>query len=374
MRNSVKNEKERCAIMKKSLIKNTVYSIICITLAVLLIVFSDDTAQAIRGSISVCTETLIPSLFAYMLLSTIIIQSPVYSYITFPLWFILKRIIKLDRKLFSILLISQIAGYPTGIKLLNDYVRENPEKISIAQKIAPACYSSGPAFSVGIVGNVLFHSKQAGLICFLANVMSNLIAAVFITRKNKNRYETTDIINIKSNKTITNATLSTAKAMLIVCLSMIVFNTLYTLIEMLISLDDDFKIYHIIKSLWEITNIRNATNISVPIASFLLSLGGLCVLYQIYSISEINLDIKKYTSARILISLISGLISLFLINASGYVPAVNSSVNYYYYISNLSNNLLVLLCIIIMSLMLLYQISPVKTKKSKKIHIFSKKD
>ena len=89
-------------------------------LAVLTVVFPKETADSTVNSINVCINSIIPSMFAFMVITTYIQDSGAYRFLFRPVMPLLKRIIRADERLLSIFLLSLIGGYPVGIKLLKE--------------------------------------------------------------------------------------------------------------------------------------------------------------------------------------------------------------------------------------------------------------
>lgn len=334
-------------------IQNIIISLLMIALLTILIIYSKDTAETIKHCIGICADTLIPSIFAYMILCTFLINSGLSDIIVSPLWHISKHFIKIDRKLFSAFILSLIAGYPVGIKMLTELISQNKNYSETAYKIAPFCFASGPAFIIGIAGNVIYNSSKAGLIIFISCTISNIIGViVFSTKKNNytpHHLETPDI----SGKTVSYAFMSSIKAILMVCMSMIVFNIAIMLISCIC--DNSIKnsnIFYYIKSFIEVTNICTL-NISTPLwlVTFFISFGGLCVIFQIFLISDGRLKIIRFTISRFFVSIVSSLICFVITELSGFEPTLPVFYRKSPYI--MLDNPLVMFCLGVMTLILM---------------------
>lgn len=334
-------------------IQNIIISLLMIALLTILIIYSKDTAETIKHCIGICADTLIPSIFAYMILCTFLINSGLSDIITSPLWHISKHFIKIDRKLFSAFILSLIAGYPVGIKMLKEIISQNKNYSETAYKIAPFCFASGPAFIIGIAGNVIYNSSIAGLIIFISCTIGNIIGIVIFAPKKKNcilhHSESADI----SGRTVSYAFMSSIKAILMVCMSMIVFN----IVIMLISCVCDkalinSNIFSYIKSLIEVTNICTL-DISTPLwlVAFFISFGGLCVIFQIFLISDGGLKIIRFTISRFFVSVASSVICFIITELSGFEPTL--PVFYSKSPDIMLNNPVVMLCVGVMTLILM---------------------
>ena len=309
-------------------VKNILISIVMVFLLITLIIYSKDTAKTIRHCIEICTKTLIPSVFAYMILCTFLINSGLSEIITAPLWYLSRRFIKLDKKLFSVLVLSLVAGYPVGTKMMKEVVSQNKNYTEVAHKISPYCYASGPAFIIGIAGNVVYNSSAAGLIIFLSCTISNIMCIVFITRKEKERNLTFDKQIDTSGKIVSTALLSSAKAIMIICLSMIVFNIATDLFSCLTeNALCDTAVFRLVKSIIEVTNIctLDATT-PLWLMTFFISFGGLCVIFQVYLIAKGTIRFFRFALQRLIPSALSSVICFVITKISGfeaYIPTTN---------------------------------------------------
>lgn len=357
--------------MKKKVIK-VILCILSIASLILLVIYSKDTSETINHCLEICTNTLIPSTFAYMVLCTFLIKSRLSVVITTPLWYLFRRFIKLDRNSFSVFILSLIAGYPVGIKMLKELVSQNKSYSEIAKRISSVCYASGPAFIIGIVGNVIYNNTTAGYIVFLSCTLSNILGAIFLTRKEKVTEDICKNEMMLSGKDVTDVILSSAKSMLMICLSMILFNIIITFIELLltncISLNKQF-IY--IKAFIEVTSIcRFDASVPLWLTAFFISFGGLCVIFQLYLISDGDLKLSRFVILRIFLSLLSSAICFMTTKALGFEPSVPVFSDKEPVI--LLQNPVVLISVGIMTIFLIVILSE-ETKKLKNLKIFSKK-
>lgn len=323
-------------------------AIAAVILAVLLIADSKGVSEAVSLCVETCTNTLIPSLFGYMVLSTFLIQSGLGSIIFTPLWYVFRKIIRLDKKLFSIFMLSQIGGYPVGVKLINTITQQVEGCGNIKDRAVLFCYGSGPAFVTGLVGQKIYGSITAGMIIFVSCILANFIIAAVITRKSKPQSSGEEKPDVSAD-TAASSIMSSAKALLVVCTTMIMFNIITELFNMLLSeYIPDSMITSIIKSVWEITNIKclDAT-LPLPIAAALISFGGICVIFQIISIADFKINLPRYIGYRAFSALLSALICFIIVKLSGFEPAVSTLA--YGKTELLINNPVVFICTAIMT-------------------------
>ena len=55
-----------------------------------------------------------------MAFATLIIKTNIGEVTATPLWYISRYILRLDKKTFAVFILSQIGGYPVGVRLLSE--------------------------------------------------------------------------------------------------------------------------------------------------------------------------------------------------------------------------------------------------------------
>ncbi|MGN0611935.1 MAG: hypothetical protein ACI4JI_09135 [Ruminiclostridium sp.] len=307
--------------MKK--IKIIVLSLSTVMIGAMLITDSKGIADTVRRCTETCLDSLIPSLFCFMLFASAVIGSGVGEVITAPLWIIFRYVIKLNRNMLAVFIISQFGGYPIGVKLLNELIRKDQRYNEQAKQAIYYCFSSGPAFVVGIVGIGIYNDVNAGIIIFISCLAANLIAAIIMNIKNKTpQFEklSVSLKPIRINEYLKDCINSLIKIVSLILL----FNSAAELIKFILSQLFNISIPYIISTAIEITNIKQASIIpSVILSAGLVSFGGLCVIYQIVSLAEFKIGLIKLIAARIVISLLSAFICKIIIKISGYSPSLS---------------------------------------------------
>lgn len=319
-------------------------------IGILLIADSAGTADTIKRCIYVCLDSLIPSLFCFMVFSSLLIKSGIGEILFTPLWYIIKFILHLDRKMFCVFLLSQIGGYPVGVKLLSELADGSKEYNKVCNTSLCYCYNSGPAFVVGIVGIGLYGDVKAGLIVFLSCFAANFTAAVIMNIRHKPQSGGNMQFSL-SRKDITACLTGAAKALMSITLAVLLFNTATELAGYMISNLTGCELPDIIKTIVEITNIKNSDTVySLPIVTALISFGGLCVIYQLYALSAFRINMLRFILSRAVISALAALICFVIVSLSGYNPAVSV---FAYATDTMISDPLLLLCIAGMTFILL---------------------
>lgn len=277
-------------------IKNfALYSLI-ILFGLLSIKMSDQVSEEIFTALNRCLSVIIPSLFSFLVFSDLILKTECYKIICKPFSPISKYIFRMDNNLFFVFLLGNICGYPIGFKLLNNLYEQGKINKLTAEVMSCYCYASGPSFVVGLVGITLFSSKTIGLIIFTASFLSNAVIAIVLNHviKIPNIKET---LAVKEKVSIVDSVQSASKSLFMVCSMIIMFASIIGILKGL----NVFKLINFdILPFLEITYVVDmAVNSDIiPLISALISFGGVCVLFQLKSLSK-GLSLKYLIISRI---------------------------------------------------------------------------
>lgn len=282
--------------------------------AILLLINPKAVSEAISVSAASCLEVVIPNLFAFTVLAIYLQKSGLYRTALRPLTFPLSKLLRIDEELCAVFILSNIGGYPVGIKLLSELVEQSRITPHDAERMLCCCFGSGPGFMIGIVGMRVFGNAKAGLILFCVCFASSLLIAAFMRSrgditltKAENSYDLTSDAFICS---VTGA----ARVMFTVCAMIVGFSVISTLLREcgLFSLFEKiFGSDEIFPALMEVTRIENITltDHTFPVCAALLSFGGICVIIQIASLSK-KIPLKKFLISRLSAAFLSSVIAL----------------------------------------------------------------
>ncbi len=327
----------------KQIMKNFLFTVLILGAVFLCIKYPAEIGSAVSVSTDRCINVIIPSMFIFMCLTSMAVATGIHNIISLPFIPSARYIFRLTPNQFGIFLLSMFSGYPAGIKLLTDSFRRNEISKKEFERLSCFCFAGGPAFISGTVSGILYPGTHAGAVCFISVTAGNLVTAFisgfFSPFPEKSSHKiTTDI----TAQNIINSTLSSAHAIFQMCVMIITFGGLYRAAELsgAISFLSEFisgltglnqaNTQAIISSVFEISNIVTLPSNRIellPVAAFLLSFGGICVLIQIIVISGGLLNVKKFLLSRLFSATVSAavcrLISRFfnLGTADAFIPA-----------------------------------------------------
>ncbi len=346
-----------------------IISIFIILFAVSLIKYSKDVSVAITLSIESCLKIVIPSLFAFMVISNLLIKSNIYVLLSKPFYLISRYLFRIPPELFSIFLLSNIGGYPIGAKLLTDLIDDNKIEKTTAENMMCYCYCNSPSFFAGAVGVVVFNNYFIGLIAYFSIVLANLIIAIFLGLKNKIPEKSKIKLNIKLNPNILiDSITSAAKVLFTICAMLIFFASVITILSSsgILNILSNYlmHIFHSdyliaessLMSVFEISQITTMSKNSyyyLPLMTCIAAFGGICVITQIIGITTGKINLKKFAVSRVFHIAISGILCYYLIKSFTNNICINTV---YYHKIHYSKNISIIpsICLIFMVIILLY--------------------
>lgn len=307
--------KGRCYM--KQYLKELIYYIMAgfmMWYCIILISDAENVKNYITPAIDRCMNVIIPSLFAFMAVSGIIVSSGAYIKLSKPFGLFSKFALAMPTELFSIFLISNVAGYPVGAKLIIGLYDKGSIDKKTAQIMQCFCFGAGPAFISSAVGLALFGSVRIGTIVFISCALSNLMIAAVMCRIYKLGVKAQDNRVTFSSQILTDSVLSAARSLFGICALIIFFSTVtsvvdhYGAVELIASHLKIPAAEQIIRSLLEISNITGISNAPyayIPIIAAICSLGGICVILQLFAMVGGRYGLKSFLLTRLIAAALS---------------------------------------------------------------------
>ncbi len=260
----------------------------------------------ITEALTLCAETLIPSIFPFMVLTNILIScgfdNMVKSLIKRPF----EAVFHLNANLASAYILGIISGYPQGAYAIAEIYEKGGCTKDEAERALAFCNNTGPAFMIGAVGS-LFGDTGLGRSLFFLQMGITLLYGIISRPK-----RLSSCLDIKSNTQISfdiipKAVTSSVIPMLNICGFVVVFAILCSWVSLL-PLNTEIKAF--IYAVLEISNaVKFISRIpSLPLLAFSLLWSGICVHMQTASVVGGRFSMKRYYVAKIIQSLLVFLI------------------------------------------------------------------
>jgi len=265
--------------------------------------------DGISNGINISINTLIPSLFPFIVLSCFIVFSNCYIYIGYLFYPLTKFVFKIPSFLGSIIFLGLIGGFPVGAKNIATLYEQKKINKQTANLLLGFCINAGPSFIVTGVGIKMLNSFSIGVALFISSTLSSLIIGVILMRRldiNSNN-ELKKITLKKNNMSLTTAFCESVnvavKSMASICSFVVVFCGLISLITSMNIENSILK--SILLALLEVTyscsfSAFNNTYLSLTLICFSISFCGLSVIFQIkHILKDCDLSLQYFYFTRI---------------------------------------------------------------------------
>ena len=300
--------------------QNTAYLLFAVFLFILLLVNADVAMDGVQRGLLLCAQTLIPSLFPFLVLSELLVASGAGTTLGRLFSRPVASLFGVSRGGGVAILLGCVCGFPVATTTAVALCEK--EEISQKEAVRISLFANNPSsgFLISAVGEALFGNRGAGVALFFITLLSAtlvgiLLRLVFGKANNKNSTP----ISVPKHFSPTDFTSSVKRAfssLLSVCAFVMFFAAVTECLGHLsahFSLSPLFSVF--LSGALELTGgiSTAATSLSPAlafrVAAFLASFSGLCVALQIFAAAE---NIPLHFSAYLLAKLVQGAIALLL--------------------------------------------------------------
>lgn len=169
--------------MKKPRKKLIGYLLLSIALSVFgaaVIIYPERYVNCCFQGFAMWAECVLPSLFPFMIVTLIFVKTGIAERAALPLARVTKKI-KMPSAAAPCFVLSVCSGYPAGSRTVSEFCARGSLNSNDCQKLACLCSTSGPLFVVGSVGFKMFGDKIIGVKILIAHVAAVLIISVILS-------------------------------------------------------------------------------------------------------------------------------------------------------------------------------------------------
>ena len=150
--------------------------LLCATLA--LLADPQSALEAARNGLELCGNVIIPSLFPFFVLSSLVVDLGLAGYLGRLLEKLMRPLFRVNGACASALALGFIGGYPVGARTAISLYQNGMCSRTEAQRLLAFCNNSGPAFILGVVGAGVFASSRVGVLLCLAHALASVCVGV----------------------------------------------------------------------------------------------------------------------------------------------------------------------------------------------------
>lgn len=331
-------------------LKQLILPFILIIFTICLVIFSKTNLSAAKSGLVLWANSIVPSLFPFFVATELLSHTNFTYYLGRILNRFMKPIFNVRGEGSFAFIMGIISGYPMGAKIAANFRENNICSKEECERLLSFTNNSGPLFIIGTVGISMFGNSTIGFLLLISHLLASITVGIIFRFWKYNAK--TSIINNKSRININdniswsnlggiigNSISSSINTILLIGGFVVLFSVIISIMQTSHLLDalanciqPLFNLLNIpekfctgfISGILELTNGLNIIcnipekklSINIIIASFLLGLGGISILLQVWStIAKTDLSIKPYILGKILHACISAFYTfLFLKN------------------------------------------------------------
>jgi len=316
--------------------KNKISSLfILITLilfSILLFNYSSDVMSQVTFSVSLWKDKLLPSLLPLFLFSELLISYGFIELMGGMLGKFFSKVLYVPGEASFAIIASMVSGFPSGSKYVRDLYDNNYIDNDTANYLLTFTHFANPMFVMGMIGTYILGNKSLGFTILIAHIIGNVVIALIFRRKKEINYNYSNIRTIfnkvhkkrMSNDNFVGVLIKSifkSLKLLVLILGIITFFSIITIIITNLFKLSEFNTV-LLKGIFEMTQgINSISYINIPVSlkasliTMFISFGGVSVHFQVKSIIDgCNIKYKYFLIARIIHSIISGILVFILIN------------------------------------------------------------
>jgi sporulation integral membrane protein YlbJ len=151
-------------------------ALVLCTLALLL--WPQRSMEAAKAGLQLCYNVIIPSLFPFFVLSTLVVELGLAGYIGRVLEGVMRPLFNVPGCCACAVVLGFLGGYPVGARTALSLYEKGLCTKTEAERLLAFCNNSGPAFILGVVGAGIFSSSRVGLLLYLTHAAASLCVGV----------------------------------------------------------------------------------------------------------------------------------------------------------------------------------------------------
>lgn len=254
----------------------------------------ENVKSSIRDSFKFCVNSLIPSIFIFMVISSFALYSSVFSGVfdVLPKGFFNK--IGICRKHFATVLLCSLCGFVGGPKIIcEDYKQNHVNEQDFSNAIILSS-NAGIGFLVSCVGIGIWNDALFGIFLYLFQISSAFLLGKFLL-KHSELALASDKRNEKPldlSVAFTRAVTTSCSTVISICAFVVVFSCFISVMLSFLGISEESTWYAIVTSVFEfckgsflVFNTRNFL-FSAFLSGFCVGFGGICVHFQTFAVCE----------------------------------------------------------------------------------------
>lgn len=300
----------------------------------------------VKTALTFCANSLIPSIFIFMIFSSFTLYSSAFSGIFNYIPKKILNILGICRKYVSHIFICSLCGFVSGAKVICDDFRENGgSEIDFSNSVILSS-NAGIGFLISCVGVKIWGDIRFGIYLFVIQIfIAFFLGKLLLKKDNINSNEAFVCQKYSSLSTaFSRAVSSSVSTILVMCAFVITFACICEAFCNALGIREESPIRYILIFICEFSRgCFNTINFESSLicaffTGFCVGFGGLCVHFQIFSVCEgLPLDKLRFIIFKIFHGIFCGIFAVFY----AFITKIEPLKNTFEYIDIASDNSLI---------------------------------
>ena len=143
-----------------------------------LVLWPEQSMDAMRDGLRLCGNVILPSLFPFFVLSSLVVELGMSRYLGRLLEPVMIPLFRVNGSCASALALGFVGGYPVGARTAIQLYENGQCTRTEAERMLAFCNNSGPAFILGVVGAGIFGDSRVGLLLYLTHALASLVVGL----------------------------------------------------------------------------------------------------------------------------------------------------------------------------------------------------
>ena len=141
---------------------------------------------AVREAMKMCADSIVPSLFPFMIVSDMLISSSGNDCITEYAGRIFEKVFKISRYAVSAFILGILCGFPIGSKVCASLYQNGKISKEECETAVCFCNNTSPSFVIGAIGVTMLSDVKTGITLYLIQILSSVICGLFLSHRKRN--------------------------------------------------------------------------------------------------------------------------------------------------------------------------------------------
>ena len=271
------------------------YAYMCLFIVLLFFRNSEVAAEWVLRGLLLCAKRLIPSLFPFMVVSSLVVSSGLGASLSKVLRTPIRIAFGLGEECACACLLGWLCGFPLGARCASALYEDGRISAEEYGRVLCVCSTPSPAFLISAVGASMLGDKKYGVWLYAISLASSVIVGVFLKRVSPTSPAPTPLVATKNERAdfaraLTRAVSDAAVGMLTVCAFVVFFSSFVGALENALTFMSAspvarsllFSFFELTSGLASISAL--STPASLPLCALAVGWSGLSVHFQTMAI------------------------------------------------------------------------------------------